>query len=509
MKYSLIFLFIATLLFGSPICQAQQYTSPVLVSGINDLFLEARSPSMQIDRKGTIYVSWIFTPYSTTVGHIYFSYSTDNGLTFTQPLVVCSNAQASSTSHRSPQFVIDTNGVIHFVWMGNRVNEQQDIWYTRSFDKGITWSIPFSISDADDSALYTQDYPSIACDSSNNLYVAFLDLREAQRDTAAYVHIYLSQSNSGGNNWTTNKKIDNLPNSRGGTCDGSPVRMESSAEGKLYIAFRGSYKDIHNIFLERSSNAGAVFEPAIKIQSADWTNFEFPPGADITLDQDEGAHLVWRDARDDSVNLYHTYYAYLPKGSSTTPFNQAIATADASINSYPVIATYNHGKYYAVVSSMHHDKIAYDLYHKQDLIFGEVNLPASGIRSFPSVRFAPNGTRYFVWEENGPFTQYVYFAKDTDQAIQASVNSPAKEMGVTVLFDPTSGNAIIEHPLNDQISSVTINDIIGRRYEPQIQYLREGAVSATLMGIPSGIFIVSVHFNNANKVVRKKMMIVH
>ncbi len=508
MKHSLPFLFAIAILLGAVTCNAQEYTTPVLVSPIGDRFFEARSPSMQLDHNGTIYISWIFVPYNSTIGNVYITSSNDNGLTFSEPRVVCGNAEAPTTLHRSPQFVIDTKGVIHIVWMGNRVNEQQDIWYTKSYDKGITWSIPFSISDADDSSIYNQDFPSIACDSNNNLYVAFLDLREAQRDTMGYVHIYLSQSTNGGDNWTPNKKIDNLPKGRGGTCDGSPVRMECSPEGKLYIAFRGSYKDIHNIFLERSSDRGAIFEPALKIQSADWTNFEFPPGADIALDENEGAHIVWRDARDDSVNTYHTYYAYLPKGSTTTPLNQAIATVDASINSYPAIASYNHGKYYAVVSSLHHDKIAYDLYHNQNLLFGEVNLPSSGIRSFPSVRFGPDGTRYFVWEENGPFTEYIYFAKDTDKSIQASVRPSTNEIGVSVSVDPTSGNAIIKYPMNDQVSSVTINDIVGRSYESNIQYLREGVVSANLINIPSGMFIVNVNLKNADVIVRKKVIVV-
>ena len=178
-------LLLAGLLISSSVF-AQTYTMPVRVNQDKSLRAD-RAPIMKLDHSGNIYVSWVGGANASGDGDLNMAVSTDGGATFAES-VVSATAKCNSNFQRGGEFVVDTKGNIHLVWGASRVGTQTDVWYTRSTDKGKTWSMAMSISDADDSSKYAQDFPSIACDSSDNLYVSFLDSREKQRKQSDYFH---------------------------------------------------------------------------------------------------------------------------------------------------------------------------------------------------------------------------------------------------------------------------------------------------------------------------------
>ncbi|MEP7235853.1 MAG: sialidase family protein, partial [Ignavibacteriota bacterium] len=391
-KYIILAIFISTTLF------AQVYTTPLRVNQDKSLRAD-RSPMMKLDRAGNIYIAWVSGANSSGGGPISMAVSTDGGMTFPTQSVVCADADCNSNFQRTAQLVLDTKNNIHVVWMGNRVNAQPDIWYTRSTDQGKSWSHPVSVCDADDSSKYAQDFPSIACDSADNIYVSFLDMRMTQRKKASTPLLYFTRSTDGGKSWSMNMRADRPPGDIGGTCECCSEQMAVGADGHIYIAYRSNINNVRDIWLARSYDRGSTFEASLKISSGDWFVQACPvTGPHISLDDLENAHIVWRDARDDSMRS-RLYYATVSKEGTSSPANTAFDSPDASLPDYPDIALYDGGKYSAIAYETFDFGMRYILTSPTGRLVDNRPISANGNsrKYFSNLRFGADGTRYLCW----------------------------------------------------------------------------------------------------------------
>ncbi|MDP4231557.1 MAG: exo-alpha-sialidase [Bacteroidota bacterium] len=485
--FTLAILLVSSCVFG------QTFTTPIQVnmggSGLAD-----RSPMMRLDRSGNIFIAWVRGADGSQNGPIAMSVSSDGGSTFSMPVVVCSDANCNSNFQRTAQFVLDTKGNIHLVWMGNRVNKQPDIWYTRSIDKGKTWSTPISVCDADDSSKYAQDFPSIACDSSDNLYVSFLDSREVQRDSKnGHVQLYFTRSLDGGMSWSKNMKADILPGGMGGTCECCTERIAASSDGHLYIAFRSNINNLRDIWLARSNDKGLTFEPALKLSSGDWHVDACPvSGPNLALDADEGAHIVWRDVRDDSMGVSHVYYAYVPKGSAETPVNTAFDAPGASLANYADISLYGNNRVITYQTSNYGTR--YLLYSGSKTVVNNRPIPSGSFQEFPTVLFAADGTRYLSWQDAKNDNGDIYFCKETSALVTASVDAEKSATKFAVYPNPISTEKSVIS-ISYSISTpgiMRITDLLGRevssvRLNPTLK-----EYTLTLPSLASGNYFCSL-----------------
>src|SRR5260370_16389413 len=88
----------------------------------------------------------------------------DGGVTFSTP----TNVSKSSGFSFSPRIAVDTNGGVNVVWVDNTPGHQT-IFFSRSTDGGVTFSTPVNISnDPSDSA-----NPQIAVDATGNISVVW------------------------------------------------------------------------------------------------------------------------------------------------------------------------------------------------------------------------------------------------------------------------------------------------------------------------------------------------
>lgn len=438
------FITIAVLLLSSSLF-AQTYTTPVKVN-MGGTGLADRSPMMKLDRKGNIYIAWVRGADGMGNGPIAMSVSTDGGQTFSMPSVVSADANCNSNFQRTANFVIDTKSNIHLVWTGARVNSQPDIWYVRSTDQGKTWTMPVTVCDANDSSKYAQDFPAIACDSSDNLYVSFLDSRETQRKTSSNVHLYTTRSTDGGMTWSVNKKADMLPGGMGGTCECCGLKIASSPGGNLFIAYRSNIMNVRDIWLARSMDKGLTFEPSLKLSSEDWTINACPvSGPNIAVDPAEGAHIVWRDIRDDSGGTSHIYYAYVPSGSTATPVNTAFDAAGSSNANYADVAIF--GKIRVLTYQTQNYGTRYILYKDNMPLINNRPIPSGNAQQFPNVVFASDGTRYLAWQDGKNDAGDIYFCKETSPFVAfpgaVTLSSPmnnamALSQPITLSWTPAS-----------------------------------------------------------------------
>jgi hypothetical protein len=476
----------AIVLFFAGDLAAQQYSTPVKVN--NDVAGSSeRSPMMRMDRQDNIYIAWVKADGNGN-GPINMSVSTDGGVSFSSQVHVCADANCNSNFQRTAQFVIDTKGNIHLVWMGNRVNDQPDIWYVRSTDKGKTWTKPITVCDADDSSKYAQDFPSIACDSNDNLYVSFLDSRETQRGISNNVQLYFTRSTDGGMTWSLNKKADVLPGNIGGTCECCAEKIASSPDGHLYIAFRTNINDVRNIRLARSYNEGETFESALIIQNGDW-NIQACPvsGPNISLDDSEGAHIVWRDARDDSNGVSHVYYAYVPYQSVSAPSNAAFDVNGASLANYPDVALYNHGKYRVLLYETANYGMRYILLNGSAPMVNNRPIPSGNTQQFGTILFTAGGTRYLSWQEAKNDAGDIYFSKETTPLSESVKDNPSfSDLGIFPNPLPAESRSLTISYLSGLPATLRIVDVLGKEVFRSTLGSGSGSKQIGLPNLPQG-----------------------
>lgn len=484
-------LLLAGLLVSSSVF-AQTYTMPVRVNQDKSLRAD-RAPIMKLDHSGNIYVSWVGGADASGNGDLNMAVSTDGGATFAES-VVSADAKCNSNFQRGGEFVVDTKGNIHLVWVAGRVGTQPDVWYTRSTDKGKTWSMAMSISDADDSSKYAQDFPSIACDSSDNLYVSYLDPREKERKQSAYFHLYVTRSTNGGMNWSAHKKADVLPSGIGGTCECCAEHIASSPDGHLFIVFRSNINNVRDIWMARSNDKALTFEPALKVMNGDWNIADCPvTGPNIAVDDSNGAHIVWRDSRDDNGGAAHLFYAYVPSGSMQTPMNMMIDASGAQTPNYPNISVYDHHRFVVMTYETFNYGMRYILNANGSPLVNNRPIDANGTsaKSFSNVLFAANGTRYLCWQDAMSDKGDIYFAKETSPLPTSGVAISPMQTGFSIYPNPIS-KANPTFTITHQASttgSLQIVDMLGREIVRQ-DISGQAQTNITLPQIPSGTYFV-------------------
>ena len=404
---------------GSTSLYAQSFSTPVKVSGST----AAHSPMMQAARNGDLYVAWY-----ANAADIYFARSEDRGATFTAPIQVSRQVTGNiytSLLQRTPRFVVDTKGVIHMVWTEERLNGQNDVWYVRSTDRGNTWSQPVSIMDPDDSAKYPQDFCNIACDSSDNLYVAYLDFRGVVRGTADVAQLHVTKSTNGGGQWSLPIVANKFAGGVGGTCECCKLDIAATASGNISVAFRSNINDKRDIWLARSRDRGMTFDTSIRIQTGTWTINACPTtGPSIAFDQFDNLHFGWCDMRDDS-NRAIGYYSVLPLGENQIFLNRSTSRPGLQNVNWPSIAvSRSTGGIAYVYQAGTSPRLRFTFSANggntwtQDMPVPDV---LGGQQSLGVPVFAGNNL-YVVWQE-GPNNGSIYFASVSNLPAPAKVES--------------------------------------------------------------------------------------
>jgi Neuraminidase (sialidase) len=160
---------------------------------------------------GTIYLAWYdYTPANV---EIFFSKSTDGGVTWSAPVNVSNNDGGSY----GPAIVADA-GTIHVAWWDNTPGNAE-IFYSNSTDGGATWSAPVNVSNNSVGSVG----PTIAVDSGT-IHLAWGD------DTPGNPEIFYSNSTDGGTTWSAAVNVSN-------NIGASYVPLIAVYAGNVYLAW--------------------------------------------------------------------------------------------------------------------------------------------------------------------------------------------------------------------------------------------------------------------------------
>lgn len=497
--------FIASaLLFLTPLLSAAQSFYGVTRVNPDSSGSIERTPTIQLGRDGGIYTAWI---RGGSDGDIYFTHSSDGGVSFVPPTQVTMTGKVNASFQRTAQFVLDTKNNIHLVWMENRMHNQPDIWYVRSTNKGMTWTTPISVVDADDSTKYMQDFCSIAVDSSDNLYVSFLDFREDQRKTSMYAQLYLARSTNGGDSWSVNTKANVMPGGIGGTCECCKQDIAVSPEGHVYIAFRSNINNRRDIWVARSMDKGNTFEEIILIQSGIWTIAACPvSGPNITLDGNENLHIAWAGDRDDSMAV-NAYYSRLPKNSRQATPNQRL-NAKNELPKWPDVATTRDGSrvqatYQVALKPV---KFVASITDEKTSEGFEI-APTGKTQEYGRITIAPDGTTYVIWQDNRRDQGDIYFGKYQSAT---SVEIDRDESNNLQLFpNPASDEVNIDW---GNIPLSTDNDLQAKLYSVSGKLIKRMSILPKSVidvhDVPSGSYQLII-YDQSKQISEQKLTIIH
>jgi len=469
---------------------AQEFTAPLRIN--SDTAQTDSGPIMHVGHNGSIYVSWIKLKEGEMVGDVYFSRSDDNGQTFLPSVRATMGAEVSPHLQRAAQFAIDISGNLHMVWTELRVNDQHDIWYIRSTDDGVTWSNPIAVSD--DSSKYLQDFPAVACDSSGNTYISWIDSRDKGRGLSTTDQLYMTKSTDNGMTWSSPRQVNVMPGNMGGTCECCKQDIQAGRNGVVAITFRTNIMNRRDIFAARSTDFGETFSEVIPIQAQQWKINSCPatgPNGHLTSDGD--LHVTWRDSRN-VIGKAHIYYDVLPIGQTETLYklsnNMRIDATESSPN-YPDVSVFN--GYTAISYETATDMATYVLINGSPAPITFSPLAGSGNKKFMAAEFASDGTRYFTWESDDYATNDIVFMKDTMELPMQNIRENERESGL-VTPNPVVSGSVITITGNFSVEHYSLIDMLGRIvYEGKLQSAGE-QYNAIIPKLSAGQYIL--HLGN-------------
>jgi hypothetical protein len=302
----------ARVFFSKSTDAGNTWSSNLIISQDIDNF-SCAIPHISLDAFGNIYVAYSWWDTGSDNRDIYFTKSTDSGVSFSPPIIVNDSAEVLSQVY--PACAVDSSGQnVYVVWQDWR-NPQYDtdIYFARSTDGGTSFLSSMRVND-DDSA--KQRYPVVACDDSGqNIYVAWMD----NRDTLHGWDVYFSRSIDYGQTFEANYLISDTTTT-GGTVQGYPSIYYKN--DIIYLVWRDQSNG-YCVTFSKSTDNGVSFGQQVVVPDDPQAQGGFPS---ITAADSGKVCVVWEDFRDYVTYGHDIYFAF--SNDSGQSFNTNVLVND-------------------------------------------------------------------------------------------------------------------------------------------------------------------------------------
>ena len=287
-------------------------------------------PSLAVDSAGNIYLLW----RDDRRGHadIYFSKSTNGGKSFSKNRRV--NDDPEWAYQGNPALGVSPGGSLYAAWSDSRNNEEDDIYFSASLDRGRRFSRNLRLNDDEGRAV--QSHPTVGAGSGGLVIVAWEDFRNGRSE------IFMTRSTDGGKTFKANQTV--IP----------------------------------------QAGRGQQVSPSIAVNEKGWVAIawaEFTPEA-LTLappNAAKGETLWWEKVRIEDADIY---IAVSTDGGAR--FGAPIRINDdppGSPQAFPSVAMNNLGRLFVAWEDLRNGQA--------DIYFAKLESVATPIR-YPASRFSPN-----------------------------------------------------------------------------------------------------------------------
>jgi hypothetical protein len=243
-----------------------------------------------------VYCVWVDYRVAST-SHIFFNYSTDNGLTWQTDKQIDGGGGAST----GDPVIASTGNYVYVAWLDNR-NGLGDIYFSYSSNNGAFWSVPQRIDLGDTPGSAHSFNPRLAC-VGNNVYCMWGD----QRGTGLN-QIYFNYSTNNGQNWIATSQLISQP--LGQNCY-VPVKGGLEATGSyVYACWEDDRINpgsaVNAIYFNRSISSGTTW--GTDVQISDSSYYCSMPHMVI---ENNNVYIGWEDNRlTGTVGIYDMFFDY-------------------------------------------------------------------------------------------------------------------------------------------------------------------------------------------------------
>jgi len=234
---------------------------------------------------------------------IFVDFSLDNGATYSSPVQVNSLKQKISAWPENPPAInISSSGRINVLYYAD-TDQKSTSFFSYSDDNGKTFSTPALISDHAKSAMHYMD--KMLIDKDNNAYLFWHDTRHESHSPdwgEGALSLYYSIKKPLDNSQFVNKFISN------GICSCCRTATAFSNTGMPVIFARMVYKDgIRDHALIRMNNDNTWSTPQ-RATYDQWAIEACPEhGPSIAIDQDNRTHMTWFTLGDIRTGIFYAY----------------------------------------------------------------------------------------------------------------------------------------------------------------------------------------------------------
>ncbi len=249
---------------------------------------------------------------------IYYSFSTNEGETFSRPSKIETGGKMRLGRHRGPRIAIQSGNVIISAIVGKQGGGQDgDLLAWRSSDNGKTWLKPVRVNDVAGAA--REGLHSMA--AGNGWVVAvWLDLREKG------TRIYGARSADGGATWSKNFLVYESPD--GSVCQCCHPTVLVSLNARIYVMWRNALGGNRDMFLATSNDGGLSWDAAKKFGNESWKLDACPmDGGGMTLTGQAKAYAVFRKDKEIHYSIPGAIERALGEGKDpaiAAGFNEAL-----------------------------------------------------------------------------------------------------------------------------------------------------------------------------------------
>ena len=261
-------------------------------------------PRIASDGNNSIYIVW--TDNSLGSYNILFTKSVDNnGTIYSRPTILTGNNTKGASNF--PSIAVSRNNSVYVVWShknntdfdpSNTTNQTQtyDVFFTRSIDRGNTFSKPINLSNDPSNS----QSAAISISRNNSVYVVWAD------NFIGTYEVFFTKSLDGGN---TFDKVMVISSNVARALSPSISTYGNNA----YAVWNDNTSGKPEIFFTRSIDSGSTFNMPININN----DTGISDLAQITPDDDGELYLVWQDNIAGNSMIYFTK-TNLPTGSNSS-----------------------------------------------------------------------------------------------------------------------------------------------------------------------------------------------
>ncbi|MGQ9587813.1 MAG: sialidase family protein [Thermoplasmata archaeon] len=399
------------------------FTDPVLVND-NRSNTQAR-PSLAIAPSGELYVVW--EDARSGKYDIFFSKSSDNGLTFGKNVKV--DSAPSPTVQIDPCMALSDSGSVFVAWQDNRRNSlDYDVYMAFSTDGGNTFGRNVKVDDSTDTISW-QERPSIAVAHDGTILVAWDDDRTGQ------IRVRASYSADGGASFAPSYEI--APPSRPSVAQTCAVLAYD--DNAFFAVFLDNSTGISHPYVAVSTDSGRTFGTPVRLDSSG-TPGSPQRAVSVAPLHGGGAVAVWEDYRNGNWDAMCARISSTGERSGTDfRVDDDSSTADQR---NPRVATDVLDNIYAAWEDERESKftIRFSYCKRVESAFAasvEVNRPSDNMQRHPALCAGNQGYVFVAWQDDASGSYDVYASMGHVQ----DLDTPIPEFSAAVL--PAGAVALI------------------------------------------------------------------